>query len=243
MSPKFRYKFDNSGFTLVELIAVLVVLAILAAILTPNMLSYIDNLGIDDIESNTETLRNVAQARIYDLYSEMSYNQDGIESIMGTNSMDFDSAMSGQKLNNFKDCDIHNSELAKNILKDLGFDSDSDSPNIVLLVMGRYDYYMDYTKEYYDPLKAYTIYEVIYQPVANGKIYYYFNGELLTKKNIYRQGSGDGKTWYNSIEVNGEKVYVQYYLLKSYKKDNSNTQTIGNDFWNYFNSQLNTYNK
>jgi type IV pilus assembly protein PilA len=61
-------KKNNKGFTLVELIVVLVILAILAAILTPALLGYIDRARSEKDYSTAQTIRVAAQAAIDQAY-------------------------------------------------------------------------------------------------------------------------------------------------------------------------------
>lgn len=69
-------KKNNKGFTLVELIVVLVILAILAAILTPALLGYIDRARSEKDYSTAQTVRVAAQAVIDQAYGE-GYEPDG----------------------------------------------------------------------------------------------------------------------------------------------------------------------
>ena len=230
LNTKIKDKYCNRGFTLVEIIVVLVVLSVLAAILIPSMIGFFDMFETDEIEENVDTIKKVSQVKLFDMYSEMAYNQNNLHTIM-------DSNLLNTSLNEFKDCDIQNSEFSKEILKELSIGDDSGSPNIVFLVLGRFDYYTDITKQDYDPIKAYTIYDVVYQHKENDKIYYYCDGKLLDKRNIGR--SEDKK--YNIIDYDGETIYVQYYLLKSYK-NNNNFQKLDATFWTHFRSQYTTYN-
>ena len=63
-------KKNNKGFTLVELIVVLVILAILAAILTPALLGYIDRAKSEKDYSTAQTIRVAAQAAIDQAYGD-----------------------------------------------------------------------------------------------------------------------------------------------------------------------------
>ena len=63
-------KKNNKGFTLVELIVVLVILAILAAILTPALLGYIDRARSEKDYSTAQTIRVAAQAAIDQAYGD-----------------------------------------------------------------------------------------------------------------------------------------------------------------------------
>ena len=57
-----KMKNDNKGFTLVELIVVLVILAILAAILIPALLGYIDEAKNKQLEIHGKSVYTAAQA-------------------------------------------------------------------------------------------------------------------------------------------------------------------------------------
>ena len=61
-------KVDNRGFTLVELIVVLVILAILAAILVPALLGYIDSARDKQYMLNARNCITAAQAQLIELY-------------------------------------------------------------------------------------------------------------------------------------------------------------------------------
>ncbi|MBP3233965.1 MAG: type II secretion system protein [Eubacterium sp.] len=61
-------KTNNKGFTLVELIVVLVILAILAAILVPALLGYIDRAREKQVTTNAEAALVASQALMADAY-------------------------------------------------------------------------------------------------------------------------------------------------------------------------------
>ena len=60
----------NKGFTLVELIVVLVILAILAAILVPTLLGYIDKARSEKDFATAQSIRVATQAIIDELYGK-----------------------------------------------------------------------------------------------------------------------------------------------------------------------------
>ena len=67
-----KKKMENKGFTLVELIVVLVILAILAAILVPALLGYIDRAKEKQYVLNAKSALTATQAEFSSLYGEGS---------------------------------------------------------------------------------------------------------------------------------------------------------------------------
>ncbi|MCR4813914.1 MAG: prepilin-type N-terminal cleavage/methylation domain-containing protein [Lachnospiraceae bacterium] len=63
-------KKNNKGFTLVELIVVLVILAILAAILVPALLGYIDRAREKQYVLNAKSALTAAQAQLSSIYAK-----------------------------------------------------------------------------------------------------------------------------------------------------------------------------
>lgn len=70
-----RAKMNNKGFTLVELIVVLVILAILAAVLVPTLLGYIDRAKSEKDYSTAQSIRVATQSIVAELYAQ---EDDGI---------------------------------------------------------------------------------------------------------------------------------------------------------------------
>lgn len=69
---------SNKGFTLVELIVVLVILAILAAILVPALLGYIDRAKGQQVVLNAKSYLTAAQAEFSSMYAK---DKDPVTSI------------------------------------------------------------------------------------------------------------------------------------------------------------------
>lgn len=76
MSMVRKKKANNKGFTLVELIVVIVILAILAAILVPALLGYIDRAKNQKYIIQARELMNATQACIVEEYAK---NKTGFE--------------------------------------------------------------------------------------------------------------------------------------------------------------------
>ncbi len=72
------------GFTLVELIVVIAIIAILAAILVPNMLGYIKNSRFSQADANAKNVHTAATAAIAQAYADGKLGVSANASSMGT---------------------------------------------------------------------------------------------------------------------------------------------------------------
>lgn len=64
MKKLIKIKKDQKGFTLVEVIVVLVILAIMAAILIPSLIGYIDKAREQEVVSQTRMIVNALKAEV-----------------------------------------------------------------------------------------------------------------------------------------------------------------------------------
>lgn len=250
---KAYLKKNNSGFTLVELIVVIMILAILASISVPLFMHYFDTEYDEEIHDDATDVLNAAQSVFYEMYAENSHNPDytciidGVESTNENNANPyrFHGINNGIKVINGintdtskYDCDLHkNTGVTSKINNLLNFDLYSNSfCKYCILVLGRSDVYADPLSEYYDPVKAYTVYYIIFQPKDNYKVTFLtkngtrYDANPVTingvgKKGDYIYVNGLRKTvdW---IMVDDEKIYIQYYGIKI-KLDNKGIMKDG----------------
>lgn len=160
-----RSKGDNNGFTLVELIVVLVILAILAAILVPQLLGYIDRAKQDQYIFDAKNCMTAVQAELAEQYA--------YDSVVGLN----DDSMVGS--NPHADVSWMGTPQAKRILQTAEVD-----PYMLIVGMGDYEKFKDT-----DLHKAYTVYFVVYWPEEN-KDPIFFNGSEWKKEYPWK---GDGQ--------------------------------------------------
>ena len=111
------YRSDNNGFTLVELIVVLVILAVMAAIIIPIALSHIDEAKKQQEIQDAQAYMKAIQTELTNSYKDF-ITGDSASEIFGT----------GLIFNNSTDdMDLRNSKFASNILNKTDIENNNDT--------------------------------------------------------------------------------------------------------------------
>ena len=242
---KAGFKKYNSGFTVVELVVVIMILAILSSVIVPLFMHYFDTEYDEEIHDDATDVLNAAQSVFYEMYAENTHNPDytciidGVESNNENNANPYRfHGMNSNKGIYKYDCDLHNNtSVTSRINALLDFDLyDKTYCKYCMLVLGRADVYADPLSEYYDPIKAYTVYYIVFQPKDNyNTTFLTKNGTKYDKNPVTISGVGykEAKITVNGQEktvdwimVDDEKIYIQYYGIKI-KLDNKGIMKDG----------------
>lgn len=195
------HKRKDQGFTLVELIVVLVILAILAAILVPSLLGYIDRAKMDQDILEGRDIVTATQAELTRLYG-LNRDQSNASVIPGHS----------EEYNNNGDVNASTSEFAKNILA-----LSEKDPYILVVGMGSTAIYKT-DKNEEDQRRAYTIYTAMYMKDKDSTPVYFYGDEWGYFYPTDKRIKVITKKKYNSTVTaanyhNRFGVYLQYYIL------------------------------
>lgn len=164
MLEYLRTKHDKKGFTLVEVIIVLVILAILAAVIIPSLTGYIDRANKSKYMLSAKNCMNAMQVELSEMYAERGELAD-LTNIAGTSGSNHDVSFIG-------------TDFAREVLT-----TADDDPYMLIFGLGDYEKYIDT-----DPQLAYKVFFVAYWPDKNVDPIF-FNGSEWTDKYPWK-GSG-----------------------------------------------------
>lgn len=224
----------NKGFTLVELIVVLTILAMLAAMLVPALLGYIDRTRTNADIIHARNCMQAMQTELMDLYAfDRSGNRASDSE--GDKSSVFP-GYAGVNANKNADIDLRKSsgkktDYAKKILK-----TADEDPYLLIIGVGAWGIY-EATDE---SRKAYTCYICMYMKDKDSRPIF-FDGERWTTDYPGSQKKGDKNVVYENVDGNiikaGRKyagTHIQYYVVAG----PSDRGVTGNSIWGWIRDQV-----
>ncbi|GEM_PF-2812790 len=209
-----KHTSDNKGFTLVELIVVLVILAIMAAIIVPIALSHIDEARKQQEIQDAQSFMKAIQTELSNSYKDF-ITGDADSEIFGT----------GLIFNNSTDdMDLRTSKFAQNVLNK----TDIAKPYVLIFYTKGYNDTDANTDGIYGQLDVYSI--VYWSTKDSFPLFYNFDnnswdhGSLYTAKFMYR---GSENANHKNIILDGHKhagekikIYILSYAGNDVKKLN-----------------------
>lgn len=215
-----RLNEKNKGFTLVELIVVLVILAILAAILIPALLGYIDRAREKQDVLDARNLLMATQAELTEVYGKNGDKLQWGEAILPGN---------GGEIGDNGDMDIVGTDFAKKVLKTADMEGEKEPYVFMFAVGSNCDKNSNNNDKKLSKHAKYTVYYALYIKDENSVPYYYYNG-TWSKKNPRGKG-GDGVELFtdkNRIKSGDLKdMRLQYYLISN----KTGKDGMKGDFW------------
>lgn len=154
------------GFTLVEVVIVLVIIAIMAAVLIPSLVGYIDRANKSKYMLSAKNCMNAMQVELSEMYAERG-RYEALPNVAGIHRSGCDVSFIG-------------TDFAKEVLK-----TADDDPYMLIFGLGDYDKYIDT-----DPAMAYTVYFVAYWPDKNTDPIF-FNGTKWTDEYPWKKSGAN----------------------------------------------------
>lgn len=219
-------KSTDKGFTLVELIVVLIILALLAALITPSLLGYIDEARAKKYLPNARSCLEAAQAMFSQQYGLNQNLPAGTPVVSGA--MD-------ESNNVNKDQDITNTQFAKDVLTLAGVPD--GTPYLFMVGVGSCSDTVGTTRRGHTVTEQdkYTVYYAVYMETSNSKAWYYYNGEWTTTNPRYNNTNFAFNTSNEIITGRYKGVKIQYYLISNhnptYQGVNNTIRSSG--FWDW----------
>ncbi len=203
-------KASDKGFTLVELLVILIILAILSALLVPTLMGYIDEARAKKYLPNAKTALEAAQSMFSRQYGLNDHPTAGDTVVPDP----LDTSTSGNK-----DQDITNTQFAADVLKLAGLPD--ESPYLFMVGVGSIQeangsQRLGHTVTEQD---KYTIYYAVYIESEGSKAWYYYNGSWTTKNPRYKNTNFAFDS--NNVVLSGKDkgVKIQYYLISNHNPD------------------------
>ena len=183
---KITYHKDNKGFTLVELIVVLVILGILAALIVPALLGYIDRAKRSQDVLAAKNMLQATQAGFSELY--------GKGSSITKKDQNYSVVAGALPLNKNGDIRAEDTDFAKQVRA-----TADDEPYLFIAGLGDGKEYIDK-----DIHKLYTVYYAVYLRDKNSKPLFY-DGKSWT----------DTYPTKNSNNTTASGIKFQYYIISN----------------------------
>ena len=226
---------SNKGFTLVELIVILLVLAILAAILIPALLGYIDDAKSKENVLNAKNCMTMIQAKCSELYAKNSDKlvpgNKAANTIVGWENVKGAASNTGLQTGN-GNVNVTESVFARTILKELDLkkvdavnNNDPYEPYCIMFGVGS-NINNNTNSDIHD---KFIVYFMFYMDSEDSKPIWYFNNEWRTT----RPDTGEINS--NNVIQVGDKagMRLQYYVLSN-KTGNNPGGSQG--FMNWYNN-------
>lgn len=208
----------NRGFTLVELIVVLVILAILAAVLVPALLGYIDKARNRKYLNNAKAAMDAAQAQLVEEYAKRGSSIKVGDNVIGASkATKKDTQMEeGSAWTNGRngDVDARKSQFAKDVLTLIG--KENDPPFCFYIGVGSNCDQFDTYNSKVTAHDKFTVFFAFYKETKDAAPLYYYNGEWSLKNPRWTGSNSNTEfvDYYNVFTSGPQKgKRVQYYLI------------------------------